>query len=51
MNIESLDFLTILFKILEMSKYLKHLHAPDDHHCDVDHSKMIDSVQLIKFDL
>jgi hypothetical protein len=44
MKTESLDFLTILLKILEIGKYLKHLRAKDDHHRNIEHSESIDSL-------
>jgi hypothetical protein len=37
-------FLTILFETLEMRKYLQHLHDLGNHHSDVAHFKMKDSV-------
>jgi hypothetical protein len=33
-----------IVKTLEIMKYLKHLHAKDDHHSNVEHSESIDNV-------
>jgi hypothetical protein len=40
-----------LFRTVEIRKYSKHLYAKDSHHSDVKNSEMIDSVQLVKFDI